>query len=343
MSLTIEVIIPGPVEKKKIEKTAAQIAKTPAFREKLISRPEFSFLLDDHRFNPFYLQALEKCKAELANVIEGHSDHQKQQQQQQNHSSSSSAAAASAGTTIGGAKNTVNQNNSDSSSGPLSHAPLSNPSDSAITLRDTLPDDFSIPVTASGIPALEIDLIQLAAQHAAVYGDLFVQRILARSSAKQRSLEFLNPDHSHHHIFVKIRDAYIKILGALATELHPVEANIIAGSRDVKDVPPAHVTRGQNDLVTRMELLAGELVDSKNSKQNSSNNNQNVANDEAEAIRRGREAFLIECNAKKNFMLQEDTKRRNAQMSDAELIQRLNWEQFVVKHSFSFEDLKLKQ
>lgn len=311
MSLSNQVIIPGPELKKRIDKTADAVFKQPALKDKLLQRGEFEFLADNNEFNPYFLHRLQKAR-EAATI------------QKSTTSGAAAAASSSDNTSSGGAAAGAASSSATTTITSTDGAGISKALNAATKLeytRDPLPEEFSVPLVASGVSALELDLIQHAAVHAAVHGDPFVKALQAKYSA-QRKYEFLSKEHPRHLIFSRLRAAYRLILCTVATSVVPGATDGAAmGSEPAVSVGEQQAAAA---FISRLQLLSGE-----------------TAEDALGDPVRAREAFLVECNTKRDYMKQQELRMRSGLLSDAELRNRLNWNDFVVQRNFTLDDLKL--
>jgi hypothetical protein len=217
-------------------------------------------------------------------------------------------------------------------------------------LVDPYPADYSVPVMAQGIPAVELDMMKLAAQHAAVQGPAFVTALLARSAGVGGRYNFAHPDHPRHPIFAALQRAYRLVferagelertLEALAGETDPTDA-AASSSDDEGNVAPvadaaaaaaAASVNGRGVVPIAPSGAAGSAVTAGGASLNARERRQRA---------RAVEAARAQAEKLRLYLESAERTRHAQKLTEAELRARLNWEDFTVLHTFSLAELQI--
>jgi hypothetical protein len=201
---------------------------------------------------------------------------------------------------------------------------------------------------AQGIPAVELDMMKLAAQHAAVQGPAFVTALLARSAGVGGRYNFAHPDHPRHAIFAALQRAYRLVferagelertLEALAGETDPTDA-AASSSDDEGNVAPvadaaaaatAASVNGRGVVPIAPSGAAGLAA-------GSASLNARERRQRARAV----EAARLQAEKLRVYLESAERTRHAQKLTEAELRARLNWEDFTVLHTFSLAELQI--
>jgi hypothetical protein len=186
-------IIPGDALKRKIDSIAKGVAEKPHLLPKLVDLAtkdvSLAFLTDSNEFHPYFLSRLHDFKHQMGTAPA-------------TETGTNNTQTAAAATTTSAKPGTA-----------LEKAVAAARAQAALT-QDPHPDRFSLPLSGpnSVVPALDLDVMRVAALYAAKVGDEFWEAAVARFANRMREYDFLKTDHPRHRCFAALRSAYALVL-----------------------------------------------------------------------------------------------------------------------------------